>query len=69
VYIKKGRLELVENVIGMDKTREANKIFESKPEGTRKMGRSKWRCLEDAENDITRDGGEREITEKNGHLS
>jgi hypothetical protein len=39
-------------VIRMDQTRMAKKSFESKTKSIRNVGRPRWRCLEDAENDL-----------------
>jgi len=36
----------------MDQERTAKKIFESKPEGNRRMGRPRMRWLEDGEKDL-----------------
>jgi hypothetical protein len=46
-------LEWMGHEIRMDETSEANNNFESKPEGRRQVGRTKFRCLEDEENYIT----------------
>jgi hypothetical protein len=46
---RSGWLELV---IRMDETMVAKKIFRCKPEDGRKVGRSRLRWLEDAENDL-----------------
>jgi hypothetical protein len=48
--IKRIRLEWLGHVIRMNHTKEANKCFESKPEGRRKVGRHTLRWLEDVEN-------------------
>jgi hypothetical protein len=44
--IKRRRLQFLEHVIGMDQTRVSKNIFESKPEGRRKLGRTILRWLE-----------------------
>jgi hypothetical protein len=36
----------------MDQTRKAKRIFESKSEGSEKLGRHRLKCLEDEENDL-----------------
>jgi hypothetical protein len=36
----------------MDQRREVKKIFDSKPEGRRKVGRPRLRWLDDVENDL-----------------
>ena len=46
---KKKRLEWIGHVARMDLERTVKKIFESKPEGSRRRGRSRLRWLEDVE--------------------
>jgi hypothetical protein len=43
------RLEWTGHVIRMDQGNTVKKIFESKPEGSRRRGRPRLRCPEDAE--------------------
>jgi hypothetical protein len=54
----------------MDYRRTVKKIFESQPEGSRRRGRSRMRCLEDVEKDLwemkVRDGDRRQSIGKNG---
>ena len=50
--IKKKRLEWIGHVVGMDQGRIVKKIFESKPEGSRRKGRPRWRWLEDVGMDL-----------------
>jgi len=50
--IKEKRLELIGHVVRMDQGRTVKKIFESKPEGSRRGGRPRMRWLEDVEKDI-----------------
>jgi len=50
--IKKKRLEWIGHVVRMDRGRTFKKIFESKPEGSRRMARPRMRWLEDVEKDI-----------------
>ena len=51
--IKKKRLEWVGHVVRMDRGgRTVKKIFESKPEGTRRRGSPRMRWLEDVWKDI-----------------
>ena len=47
--IKRKRLEWIGHVVRMDQESTVKKIFESKPEGSRRMGRPRMRWLEDAE--------------------
>jgi len=50
--IKEKRLEWIGHVVRMDQGRIVKKIFESKPEGSRRRGRPRMRWLEDVEKDI-----------------
>ena len=50
--IKQERLEWLGHVVRMHHERIVKKVFESKLEGRRKMGRSRLRQLEDAEKDL-----------------
>ena len=50
--IKKKRLEWIGHVVRMDQGRTVKKIFESKPEGSRRRGRPRLRWLEDVEKDL-----------------
>jgi hypothetical protein len=50
--IKVRRLEWLGHIIRMDGDRMAKKVFISKPEGRRDIGRRKLRWLDDVENDI-----------------
>jgi hypothetical protein len=50
--IKKERLEWLGHVVRMHHEMIVKKIFESKLEGRRKMGRSRLRQLEDVEKDL-----------------
>jgi hypothetical protein len=43
--IKKKRLEWIGHVVGMGQQRIMKKISESKPEGSRRRGRPRWRWL------------------------
>jgi hypothetical protein len=45
-YIKVNRLEWAEHLIRISENRIINKIFKTKPEGTRKVGRPKLRWEE-----------------------
>ena len=49
--IKRKRLEWIGHVVRMDQGRTDKKIFESKPEGSRRRGRPRLRWLEDVEKD------------------
>jgi hypothetical protein len=49
--IKKERLEWNGHVVRMDQGKTVNKVFESKPEGSRRSGRPSKRWLEDVEKD------------------
>ena len=49
--IKGKRLECIGHVVRMDQGRTYKKIFESKPEGSRRRGRPRLRWLEDVEKD------------------
>ena len=49
--IEKKRLEWFGHVVGMDQGRTVKKIFESKPERSRRMGRTRLRWLEYVEKD------------------
>ena len=50
--IKKKRQEWIEQVVRMDQGTRVKKIFESKPDGSRRRGRPRMRWLEDAEKDL-----------------
>ena len=50
--IKNKRLERFGHVVRMDQGRTVKKIFENKPEGSRRRGRRRMRWLEDVEKDI-----------------
>jgi hypothetical protein len=50
--IKVRRLEWLGHIIRMDGARVAKKVFVSKPEGRRDIGRPKLRWLDDVEDDI-----------------
>jgi hypothetical protein len=50
--IKVRKLEWLGHIIRMDGARMAKKVFVSKPEGRRDIGRPKLRCLDDVEDDI-----------------
>jgi hypothetical protein len=50
--IKRKRLEWIGHVVRMDQGRTVKKIFESKPEGSRRKGRSIMKWLEDVEKDL-----------------
>jgi hypothetical protein len=50
--IKIKRLEWLGHVTRMDQRRVVKKIFDSKPEGRRKVGRQRLRWLDDVENDL-----------------
>jgi hypothetical protein len=54
--IKVRRLEWLGHIIRMDGARMAKKVFVSKPEGRRDIGRPKLRWLDDVEDDIKDDG-------------
>jgi hypothetical protein len=45
-------LEWIGNLVRNDQGRVVKKIFESKPEGSRRRGRPGLRCLEDIEQDL-----------------
>ena len=47
--IKKKRWEWIGHVVRMDKGRTVKKVFESKPEGSRRRGRPRLRWLENVE--------------------
>jgi len=47
--IKKKRLEWSAELVRMDQRRTAKEALESKPEGSRRMGRPRLRWLEDIE--------------------
>jgi len=49
--IKRKRLERIGHVVRMDQERIYKKIFESKPEGSRRRGRPRLRWLDDVEKD------------------
>ena len=49
VDVKKKRLELIGPVVRMDQGRTVKKIIESEQQGSRRRGRSRFRCLEDVE--------------------
>jgi hypothetical protein len=50
--IKSKQLEWLGHVIRMDQRRVVKKIFDSKPERRRKVGRLRLRWLDDVENDL-----------------
>ena len=50
--IKKKKFECTGHVVRMDQGREAKKIFENKPEGSRRRGRSRLRWIGDVEKDL-----------------
>jgi hypothetical protein len=50
--IKKTRLEWIGHVVGMDQGKTVKKLFESKPEGSRRRGRPRWRRLGDEGKDL-----------------
>jgi len=50
--IKKKRLERIGHVVRTDQGRTVKKIFESKPEGSRRRERPRLRWLEDVEKDL-----------------
>jgi hypothetical protein len=50
--IKKKRVEGIGHVVRMDHGRTVKKIFESKPEGSRRTGRPRLRWLEDVQKDL-----------------
>jgi hypothetical protein len=50
--LKKSQLRLNKDVIRIDQRRVVKKIFDSKPEGRRKVGRPRLRWLDDVENDL-----------------
>jgi hypothetical protein len=50
--INRKRLEWLGHVIRMDQRRVVKKIFDSEPEGRRKVGRPRLRWLDDVENDL-----------------
>jgi hypothetical protein len=50
--IKNKRLKWVGHVVRMDQGRVVEIVFESKPEGRRRMARSRLRWFEDDENDL-----------------
>jgi hypothetical protein len=52
VDINRKRLEWLGHVIRTDQRRVVKKIFDSKPEGRRKVGRPRLRWLDDVENDL-----------------
>jgi hypothetical protein len=52
---KKKNLEWIGHPVRLDHGREVTKIFESKLDRRRRMGRPGIRCLEEVERDIRRD--------------
>ena len=50
--IKKKQLEWVGRVVRMDQGRTVRKVFERKPEGSKRRGRPRVRWLEDVEKDL-----------------
>jgi len=50
--MKNKRLEWIGQVVRMDQGRRVKKIFESKPEGSRRRGRPRLQWLEDVEKDL-----------------
>ena len=50
--ITKKRLEWIGHLVRMDHGRVVKKIFDSKPEGRRRMGRPRSRWLEDTAKDL-----------------
>jgi hypothetical protein len=52
VDIYRKRLEWLGHVTRMDQRRVVKKIYDSKPEGRRKVGRPKLRWLDDVENNL-----------------
>jgi hypothetical protein len=73
VDINSKRQEWLGHVTGMDQRRVVKKIFDSKPEGRRKVGRPRLRWLDDVENDLRvtkiKRWKKRLKIEKNGHPS
>ena len=51
-HIKEKRLEWTGHVVRMNHGRKIKKIFESKPEGSRRRGRPRLRWLEGVERDV-----------------
>jgi hypothetical protein len=49
--VKRKRLECIGHVVRMEQGTTYKKIFESKPEESRRRGRPRQRCLEDVEKD------------------
>jgi hypothetical protein len=52
VDINMKRMEWLGHVIRMDQRRGVKQIFDSKPEGRRKVGRPRLRWLDDVDNDL-----------------
>jgi hypothetical protein len=50
--INRKQLEWLGHVTRMDQRKVVKKIFESKPEGRRKVGRPRFRWLDDVKNDL-----------------
>jgi len=50
-------MEWIGHEVRMDQRRRVKKIFESKPEGSRRRGRPGLRWLEDAERGVAGDAG------------
>jgi len=50
--IKKKRFEWIGHVVRMDQGRTVRKVFERKPEGSKRRGRPRVRWLEDVEKDL-----------------
>jgi len=50
--VKEKRLEWIGHVVRMDQGKIVKKIFESKPQGSRRRGRPTIRWLEDVEKDV-----------------
>ena len=57
--IKRRRLKLIGQLVRMDHGRVVKKMFESKPEGRERMGRTRLRWWEDVEKDLQDMKGER----------